>query len=183
MIYFNINRMTETLVPACKAVLLQPRALFEQLPRTSLYMNGFGLLSLIVLASSLVSVPFIGFAMIFMLPFFWGFMLFSYWIWAGYLSWAVSTFGGQKLSTAHAFQLASYAAVPMVAGFVPFVGLVATVWSLYLSWLALVVNVKVKPAAATVIIAIPVLLVLVLLVLLADALVALLPQLGSYLHG
>jgi len=183
MIYFNTNRMTETLIPACKSVLLQPRALFEQMPKTGLYMNGFGLLSLIVLASSLVSVPFIGFAMIFMLPFFWGVMLLSYWIWAGYLGWAVTTFGDQQLSTPHAFQLAGYAAVPLIVGFVPFIGLIASIWSLYLSWLGLVANVKVKPAAAAIIIAIPVLLTLVLLVLLADVLVALLPQLGSYIHG
>ncbi|HXH72606.1 MAG TPA: YIP1 family protein [Mariprofundaceae bacterium] len=182
MIYFNINRMTETLIPACKAVIMEPRATFEQMPKTGFYRDGFGLLSLIILAAAAISVPFIGFVLIFLLPFIWGTLLICYRLWASYLSWAVRTFGQQKLNPINAFQLSAYAAVPMVLGFVPVLGIVASLWNLYLLWLALVANVKVKESTALVIIAVPTLVLTVSLVLFADLLLKLLPQLGSMLN-
>lgn len=182
MTYFDVNRLTETLIPACKSVLTDPRNTFEQMPRTGFYKNGFALLSLITLAASIISVPFIGFVMIFMLPFVWGMIMFSVWIWASYLSWAVRTFGKQKLNTINAFQLSAYASVPMVAGFIPFAGLLAGLWNLYLTWVALVANAKVQKGTALVIILIPVVLLGISFGALVDLVLQLVPQLRNYIH-
>jgi hypothetical protein len=164
-------------MPALKTVLSRPRAFFSAMPATGNYSANIVLLTLITLIGTLLGAPFSGFMILFILPFIWLFMLLSMWAWAAYLAWAVRTFTDRQLDTVNAFQLATYASVPMLFSFVPLLGFIASIWNLYLNWLALVARVEVKEGTAIMIILVPLLVLVLSFVALIVLLFALMPDL------
>lgn len=184
MTYFDTGRMSDTLWPACKAALTSPRALFAEMPATAGYSHSIVLLTIITVIGTLLGFLFNfgGFMLLFLLPFIWLFSLLSIWTWAAYLGWAVRTFTDQQLDTVNAFQLATYASMPLLFGFLPLFGLIANLWSLYLTWVALVARVQVKDGVALMIIIVPILILILSLAVLVILLFTLMPQMQDHMQ-
>lgn len=176
MTYFDSGRMSTTLWPACKAALTAPRALFAAMPPTAGYGQSIVLLIIIVSIGALLSAPFSGLLILLLLPFAWLFTLLSVWLWAAYLAWAVHTFTDQQLDTVNAFQLSVYASVPLLFGFLPLLGVIAALWNLYLTWVALVARVGVKDGNALMIVILPIPVLLLSIALLVVLLILLMPD-------
>lgn len=176
MTYFNSAHIGDTLLPAFRDTLFSPRSIMADMPATAQYSSSIMLLSLITVIGMLLNAPFSGFLSLFALPFVWLFMLLSVWIWAAYLAWSVRTFTDRQLDTVNAFQLATYASVPMLFGFIPLLGFITALWNLYLNWLALVVRVEVKEGVALMIVLVPILILLLSLAVLIALLFTLMPD-------
>ena len=105
MIYFDYNRLGETLLPAIKGVLLSPKKFFSGMPAAGFYSNSMFFLSFIAIVGSLLAAPFDGAAVLFLVPVTWGVVLLITWLLAAYLSWAATTFAKHRLTTVNAFQI------------------------------------------------------------------------------
>jgi hypothetical protein len=176
--YFSSNRITETLLPAIKSVITEPRLFFEEMQATTSYRDSLILMSLIMLVPSLIiSLPTGIFALL-VIPFFLGLMLVCTWLWAWYLSWAVRVFSKSQLSTAAAFQICAYSAVPQLLSWVPGVNIFTSLWNLYLTWQGLVSHAKVGSGKALLILVIPMILFVMSLVVLFGLLFSLMSDMG-----
>lgn len=181
MIYFHFNRPVETLIPAIKGVLMSPKAFFAEMPGTVLFGNSIFLFSLVIIAGSLLSFPFDGASTLFLLPVTWGVILLANWAWAAYLGWAVRTFGKQRLNTPSAFQICTYASIPMLLGFIPYTALLVDLWVLYLTFTGLVAFTGINVRTAVMIMLVPLAILMVSMSALLVLLVDLVPQLHQYI--
>ena len=155
MQYFDKNRPMQTFLLSVRDILTSPKAFFAELPPAAFYATSIFILTGIVFIASFAGIPFRGFSLLFMVPVSWGLSLIALKFWSAYLSWAVKAMAHGKLTTANAFHISSYAFVPLVLAYIPVVGLIACVWSIYLLWVALVSRCHVKPGLAAIIIVIP----------------------------
>lgn len=156
--YFSGNQPMQSLAPAVKALLSSPRSFFEHMPRAAYRWDAIFFVSIVVFIASFLSVPFFSMTFLFMLPVTWGLSLIALWLWSKYLSWAVRSFAKQKLSSTNAFQFSAYATFPMALSSIPYLGLITSLWSLYLLWLALVARCKVSGGASAAILLLPIVL-------------------------
>ncbi|MDQ6964051.1 MAG: YIP1 family protein [Mariprofundales bacterium] len=177
MVYLDIHRLMATMFPSCIAVLRSPREFFSGLPPTSRFFGSILLLTAISMLSGFIVYPFYGALMMFLFPVVWIILVIGMLAWSHFLSWAVGRFSESRLVPSNAFLLSAYASVPLVAGFVPWVGLLAVLWFVYLMWLGIVERGRVSPQLAAGLVALPG----VLLLSVAAALVVMLPQLAASL--
>lgn len=177
MVYFDEGRMMETLVPSCVSVLKEPRAFFRGLPPTAKYYGSVLILTAIAMVAGFIAYPFRDALMMFMFPVVWVCLVMGLLMWAHVVSWAISAFSDSRLVTSNAFAVLAFAAVPLVLAFIPWVGLAAAMWSIYLMWVGIAERGKVSAGLAAVLVAVPV----VLLLLLFVAAVVSFPQLAALL--
>jgi len=177
--YFESNRPMETFLPVIKALIKTPKAFFEQMSPAYFFRDGIFFVSIIIFLATFVSMPFSNVLFLFLLPVTWGLLLVSLRFWSVYMAWAVRVFAKQKLSTRQAFQISTYAAFPMVFVAVPVLGVLASIWNLYLMWVGLVSYCKISGKNAAMIIMIPVIILLVSTVFLITLLIAVFPQLAG----
>ncbi len=164
-VYLDDDRLMETLLPAMRSVLQAPDAFFRDLPPTHRYRGAILLLTAISMVSVFLSYPFYGALMLFLFPVVWIGMVVGLLAWARYLRWCVRRFSDDgRIAVSNAFLLSSYASVPLAAMFVPWLGAVASLWSLYLMWRGVVARGKVAPSIALMLVLFPMLLPIVFLV-------------------
>ncbi|MDX8411827.1 MAG: YIP1 family protein [Mariprofundaceae bacterium] len=155
-VYFDSNRIGDTLAMTIKHVITAPRDFFADLPPSDAYRDSLLFLTIVLvvlalgfsLMSGLMLLPLI-------VPFTLVFGLITTWLWAWYLSWACRVFCKLQLSTANAFQICAYGAVPMMFSWLPIFGVLASLWNLYLNWQGLVSHAKVGGGSALLIIFLP----------------------------
>jgi len=179
MNYFESDNPFQTFIPAMRSVLSSPKVFFEQLKPAPFFSNALFFVSVIIFMSSFIGVIFHGFSMLFLLPVTWGLSLIGLFFWSTYMSWAVKTLSKGKLTKAHAFQISAYAASPLILSTIPVVGVIASLWNLYLLWLALIHRCKVKAGMAALIIAIPAVLFAASIFALLTLAFQMFPQLGQ----
>jgi len=160
--YFQSNNPGHTLIPVVKALITRPREFFAGMPVTGFYGNSLFFASIIIAGLSLLSVPDYSLGMLLMMPLLWGAILIGMWILAGYISWAMKAFTGTRLTQANAFQLSSYAMLPMLFVGLFWFGIAAFLGSVYLFWLGLVAHCRISAGRAAAVLIIPVLLVAIL---------------------
>lgn len=177
--YFSGNQAIQTLFPTIKALLTRPRIFFEQMPRAIYRRDAIFFATIVIFGFSFLSVPFYSMLLLFLLPLTWGLALVGLWLWSQYLRWAVRTFTGSKLSMANAFQLSAYAALPMVLATIPYVGILAGLWSLYLLWLGLIGYCKISGGKAAMVLFVPLAVLAASTAVLVSMLMQALPQLGG----
>jgi len=153
--YFEANRPAQTLISAIRALFVQPRAFFADMPVAIFYRNSVFFVSIIVFALSFLAIPFYGMMLLFLVPVTWGVVLIALRFLAVFLRWGVSTFAKKRLSTVNAYQLAAYAFLPMLFSACSWFGVVALLWSFYLLWLGLTANCRIKAGTALSIVAVP----------------------------
>ncbi|MDX8409326.1 MAG: YIP1 family protein [Mariprofundales bacterium] len=181
MIYVDDARMLQTMVPGCLSVLRTPREFFRQLPASPFYRNSIMVMTFVTMISVIVTVPFYTEAMLFLYPVVWVVALITLKLCEVYLVWAVRCFADQPLAGSNAFRVITYASVPMALIFVPWLALVALLWSLYLMWLGLVERLKVAPGTAASIVLVPSLLLMVAVGVGLVLLMSVMPQLAGLL--
>jgi len=179
MNYFESNKPFQTFIPAMRSVLTRPKEFFEQLKPTPFFSNALFLASIIIFMSSFIGVIFHDLSLLFLLPVTWGLSLIGIYFWSAYMSWAVKSLAKGKLTKAHAFQISAYAAAPLILSLVPMIGIIASLWNLYLLWLALIHRCKVKSGMAALIIAIPAVIFAASIAALLTLAFQIFPQLGQ----
>jgi len=157
--YFQNNRPAQTFLFALKSLLTQPREFFAGVPFAVFYGNSLFFASIIIFILTFVAAPFYSLGMLFMLPFTWGCILIGMYMLAAYISWAVKSFAGGRLTSANAFQLSAYAFAPMMFAGLSWAGLVAFVWSMYLLWLGLTAYCRITAGRAVLVLVFPLLIV------------------------
>ncbi len=151
--YFSSERIGETLLPAFKATMTSPTPCFENMPVAQGYKNSIVLLVIYLLIPALVvSISSGLMTIVFILPALLLFGIIGTWSWAWYLGWAARTFCKSSLTTVDAFQICAYGAAPTVVSMIPFVGVITTLWSLYLNWQGLVSHARIGGGSALLII-------------------------------
>jgi len=151
--YFSSERISETLLPAFKATMTSPTPCFENMPVAQEYKNSIVLLVIYLLIPALAVSIFSGLmTIVFILPALLLFGIIGTWSWAWYLGWAARTFCKSSLTTVDAFQICAYGAAPTVVSIIPFVGVITTLWSLYLNWQGLVSHARIGGGSALLII-------------------------------
>jgi len=180
MNYFEINKPLQTFIPAVRSILTTPQAFFEELPPAAFYSNAIFFVSIPIFIASFISVPFHSMTLLFLFPATWGLTLIGLLFWSKYMSWAVKTLAKSRLTTPNAFQISTYAAVPLVLLSIPYVGLIAWLWNLYLLWVALVNRCKVKAGMAALIIAVPALIFATSAAVFLRLIVQMFPQLSQF---
>jgi len=138
-------------------------------------------MTFVTILSVVFTLPFYAEAMLFLYPAVWVTALIVFKLSEIYLVWAVRHFAGRPLAGSNAFRMVSYASVPMVLVFVPWLVLVALVWSLYLMWLGLVERLKVAPRVAAAIVLVPSLLLMATVGTSLVWLMSVMPQLAGLL--
>ena len=179
--YFESNRPVETLLPTIKALVKSPRVFFANVPLAYYHRDGMFFASIVIFAMTFISMPFYGVLFLFLFPITWGVALVSLRLWAAYLAWSVRVFGKKKLSSKQAFQLSAYTTLPMVFALVPVLGLIASLWNLYLLWIALSAYCKLSSGTAFAVIFVPVIVLLLSSAVLVALLVTSVPQLAAIL--
>ncbi len=133
--------------------MTSPTPCFENMPVARSYKNSMILLVIYLLVPALVvSISSGLMTIIFLLPAFLLFGIAGTWSWAWYLGWAARTFCKSSLTTTDAFQICAYGAAPVVFSAITFVGLITTLWSLYLNWQGLVSHARIGGGSALLII-------------------------------
>jgi len=151
--YFSSERIGETLLPSFKTIMTSPTPCFENMPVAQDYKNSMLLLAIYLMIPALIISIFSGvITVIFILPAFLLFGIVGTWLWAWYLGWATRTFCRASLTTADAFQICAYGAAPAVFSTIPFLGIVTTLWNLYLNWQGLVSHARIGGGSALLII-------------------------------
>jgi len=151
--YFSSEHIGETLLSSFKATMTSPTPCFENMPVAQGYKNSIILLVIYLVIPALMISIFSGvITIIFILPVFLLFGVAGTWSWAWYLGWAARTFCKSSLTTADAFQICAYGAAPVIFSMIPLVGVITTLWSLYLNWQGLVSHAKVGGGSALLII-------------------------------
>jgi len=154
-VYFEANRPVQTLIPAIRSLVSQPRAFFASLPTAIYYRDSLFFASIIVFVLSALSIPFLSMLMLFLFPLTLGIVMIGMRFLSSYLRWAASSFAKTRLPTAHAFQLSAYAFLPMMFSALSWFGIAALLASMYLLWLGLVTNCRIQSITALLIIAVP----------------------------
>ena len=146
--YFDPQKKAESLFSIFLVGLFFPRRMFEGLPASSGLRNSAVLLACYLavpsilmtttfgaVASSLAPNFFVG-ALIFIsiLPVSLVIGLSSTWLWAKYLSWALSLLSGKTVSMQSVFQVCAYSGPPFVIAWGPYLGPVMALWNLLLNW-------------------------------------------------
>ena len=162
IIYFQRDNPVRTLIPAVKALITRPREFFAGMPFTGFYINSLFFASIIIFGLTVLSVPDYSLGMLFMMPLLWGAILIGMWIMAVYISWATKIFAGTRLTQANAFQLSSYAMLPMLFVGLYWFGIAAFLGSVYLFWLGLVAHCRISAGRAVVVLILPVLLIAII---------------------
>jgi len=178
MRYFEKNNPFKSFVPAMHSVLTTPASFFRDLKPAAFYSNAIFFASILIFITSFVGVIFHSMTLLFLLPVTWGLSLIGMWFWSAYMSWAVKKLAHGKLTKANAFQISAYAAAPLILSTVPVLGAIASLWNLYLLWVALVHRCQVKAGMAALIIAIPAVLFATSIAALLALVVQLFPQLS-----
>ncbi|MDX8412864.1 MAG: YIP1 family protein [Mariprofundales bacterium] len=155
MVYFDIHKMMATIAPSCMGVLQSPKVFFKGLPPTSRFFGSIIILTAISMVSGFIVYPFYGALMMFLFPVVWIFLVMGMLSWAHFLSWGVGKFSDSRLVPSNAFLLSAYASVPLVVGFVPWLGALAALWSIYLMWVGVVERGRVSPLLAAVLMVVP----------------------------
>jgi len=155
MVYFEANRPAQTLIPAIRSLVSQPREFFSSLPNAIYYRDSLLFVSIIVFLLSVLSIPFHSFIMLFAFPITLGIVIIGMWSLSRYLKWAASSFAKTRLSATQAFQISAYAFLPMACSTLSWFGIVALLASMYLLWLGLVANRQIKSTTAWMIVAVP----------------------------
>jgi len=151
--YFSSERIGETLLPSFKATMTSPTPCFENMPVAQDYKNSMVLLVIYLVIPALVVSIFSGLiTIVFILPMFLLFGIAGTWSWAWYLGWAARTFCKSSLTTADAFQICAYGAAPVIFSMIPVVGVITTLWGLYLNWQGLVSHARIGGGSALLII-------------------------------
>jgi len=151
--YFSSDHIRATLLPSFKATMTAPTPCFEHMPIALNYKNSIALLIIYLMIPAFAMSIFSGGITIFLiLPVFLLFGIVGTWSWACYLAWAARTFCKSSLTTADAFQICAYGVAPVVFSMVPIVGMITTLWSLYLNWQGLVSHAKIGGGSALLII-------------------------------
>ena len=158
--YFQGNTPVKTIIPTLKSLLSSPAEFFAGLPFQVFHRNSLFYSSIIIFAMIFISVPFYSLGMLFLIPFIWGILLIGMWFLASYLSWAVRSFGGGKLSPANAFQIQSYAMTPLALIGLSWFGIVAFTANVFLLWLGIKQYCNITGGRAAAVIIVPVLVVL-----------------------
>jgi len=177
--YFSSERISETLLSSFKATMTSPSTYFAGMPIVQDYKNSTLLLAIYLIIPALIISVFSGIiTIIFILPAFLLFGIVGTWLWAWYLGWAARTFCRASLTTADAFQICAYGAAPAVFSMIPLLGVITTLWSLYLNWQGLVSHAKIGGGSALLIILASFVILGISLVLLAILLFNLAAQTG-----
>ncbi len=177
--YFSSERIGETLLPSFRATMTSPTPCFENMPTALDYKNSAILLVIYLLIPALAASIFSGIiTIIFILPIFLLFGVAGTWSWAWYLGWAARTFCKSSLTTVDAFQICAYGAAPSIFSIIPFAGVIATMWSLYLNWQGLVSHARIGGGSALLIILASFIIMGISLLLLAILLFQLMTQTG-----
>ncbi|RMH50115.1 MAG: hypothetical protein D6682_07765 [Zetaproteobacteria bacterium] len=163
MVYMEDRRVMATMLPAARSVLRDPDAFFRGMPTTARYQLGILLLTAITMVSVFLAYPFYDALLMFLYPVIWVGTVVGTVVWAHYLSWGVRRFSDGRMAPTNAFLLSSYASVPLVAAWIPWLGTVAFFWSLYLMWRGVVVRSGMRPGVALALIGLPMILPVVLL--------------------
>ncbi|MDQ6981520.1 MAG: YIP1 family protein [Mariprofundus sp.] len=179
MIYFESSKPFQTFIPAIRSVLTSPTGFFTELKPTPFFSNAIFFISVVIFMASFIGTIFHSLSLLFLLPVTWGLSLIGMFFWAAYMSWAVKTLGKGKLTKPHAFQISAYAAAPLILSAIPVVGIIASLWNLYLLWLALIHRCKVKAGMAALIVAIPAVIFAASIAALLTLAFQVFPQLGQ----
>jgi len=151
--YFSSEHIGQTLLPSFKAAMTSPTPCFENMPVAQSYKHSIVLLIIYLIIPALGTSAFSGtITVLFIMPVFLLFGIIATWSWAWYLSWAARTFCKSSLTTVDAFQICAYGAAPIVFSVVPIVGMITTLWSLYLNWQGLVSHTRIGGGSALLII-------------------------------
>jgi len=151
--YFSSQHIGDTLFPSFKAAMTSPVACFECMPVVQDYKNSMVLLAIYLLVPGLIIGLYSGiFTLLFILPISLLAGIIGTWSWAWYLGWAARIFSGTQLTTVDAFQICAYGAAPLALSWIPFFGVIAYFWSLYLNWQGLVSHARVSGGTALLII-------------------------------
>lgn len=152
-VYFDSDRIGDTLVSSVKYIITAPQGFFADMPPADAYRNSLTFLTIVLvvlaiglsLMSGLVLLP-----VIFPVAIVLG--LITTWMWAWYLGWACRVFCKTQLSTINAFQICAYGSVPLVFSWLPIIGMLSSLWNLYLNWQGLVSHARVGGGSALLII-------------------------------
>jgi len=177
MVYFNIHAMMSTIFPSWSGVMRTPKAFFSGLPSTPRFFGSVLMITAVAMLAGFVVYPFDGALMMFAFPVTWIILVMGMLSWAHFLSWGIAKFSDSRLVPSNAFLLSAYASVPLVVMFIPWLGIVAVVWSIYLMWVGIVERGRVSPLLAAGLMAVPGILLLAFAVLSID----MLPQLKHLL--
>jgi len=159
--YFHRNNWVDSYIAATRDLLLKPGEFFATLPETNHYTDSILFLVITVSVPTLIiALGTLG-ASLLVAPLVWLVVLAGAWLWAWYLQWAVRVCCKSSLSTVQAFQICSYANMPLLLVWVPLLNAVTGIWSLALMWMGLTRNVGVSSGKALAILLIPFLLIMV----------------------
>jgi len=157
--YFQTEQWLDSYIGTARDIITKPAEFFDTLPKA----EGYGpslMFFTITLAIPLLVYALMSLGMALLAaPVVWLLSVVMTWIWAWYLGWAVRTFVKQPLDTVNAFQICAYANVPMLLSWVPLVGIVVTIWTIVLEWMALTRSCNASSGAALAILLIPLLIV------------------------
>jgi len=146
----------EGYIATVRALLFRPGAFFAALVPATHYAESMGFLFITVAISTLIiALHTLGMAL-FVAPLVWLLVFVGNWLWAVYLSVMARLLGKRPLSRTHAFQLLSYANMPLLLAWVPLVHAVIGVWTLALLWLGLTRSAGLDGVRALFIVIIPV---------------------------
>jgi len=155
--YFQSEQWFDSYVAAVRDVVTKPDEFFRDMPKASAYGGSLFFFTVTLAVPLLIYVLFsFGLALL-VAPFVWLVAVAATWLWAWYLGWAVRTFARQELDTVNAFQICAYANVPMLLAWLPVVGILATIWSIALTWFGLTRSCKVGSGSALAILLVPLL--------------------------
>lgn len=178
-VYFNSSHIDETLVGSVKQVVISPQGFFSGMPKTETYRDSLVFLAIVLvvlaigisLVTSLAALPV-------MLATALALGIVTTWLWAWYLGWACRVFCRVQLSTANAFQICAYSSVPLVFSWLPHVGILASLWNLYLNWQGLVSHARVRGGSALMVILVPMVVLAISMAILAALLFTLMTDMG-----
>ena len=146
--YYDPQKKAESLFSIFLVGLFFPRRMFTGLPAASGLKNSAVLLACYLAVPSILMTTTFGAVASSLAPnFFVGIVVFisilpislvigvsSSWLWAKYLSWALSHLSGKNISTEAVFQVCAYSGPPFVIAWGPYLGPVMALWNLLLNW-------------------------------------------------
>lgn len=151
----------ENYLTKVRELALRPGAFFATHPVANHYAESLGFLLITASIPMLIyAVHTLG-AALFVTPLVWLFVCAGNWLWAVYLRWMARLLCKKTLTTAHAFQICSYANMPLLASWIPHVNTVTGIWTLALMWLGLTRGAGLDGVRALIILVIPFLLIAV----------------------
>jgi len=157
------------------AAIKSPQQFFQALPPTHRFQGSILILTAVSMLSGFIAYPFYGALMMFMFPVVWIVLVSGLLMWSHFLSWGIRTFSASRLVPSNAFAISAHASVPLVLGFIPWLGALALLYSLYLMWVGIVERGRISSGLAIGLLSVPILLLLVVALVLIDTL----PQLAA----